>query len=273
MYCLYLRFKIAWTSPSTFPSTFLFLVVSNPQKPIAFIISCSSGVLPSRSASDTAGRSATPLESASRLDRDDVGFALSLSNDLDLIESNHKPRLMQWELEEEKTRTRVHGQGNGTHPRRTHISKDHCSVWIDRVGKKGDRFTNTLHAIIHLERRFRSRSRLLSLDLWRRSRFLSLSTDLSPRRSRSRSLERFRARCSRSRTFSRRRDVDGDGDLPIIGTVAFWKVEKIEFVAHGQTKLTQFRQHRRSSVSNAGNEESGPKISMQTYISDETEQT
>lgn len=49
----YFRLRITWTSPLLFPSTFLPLVVSKPQKPIVFIISISSGDLPSRSASDT----------------------------------------------------------------------------------------------------------------------------------------------------------------------------------------------------------------------------
>lgn len=49
----YFRFRITWTSPLSFPSTFLPLVVSNPQKPIVFIISISSGDLPSKSASET----------------------------------------------------------------------------------------------------------------------------------------------------------------------------------------------------------------------------
>lgn len=57
IYCLYLRFSTTWTSPSTLSSTFLPLVESNPQKPITLSISCSSGVLPSRSAGVTIGRS------------------------------------------------------------------------------------------------------------------------------------------------------------------------------------------------------------------------
>lgn len=57
IYCRYLRFNITCTSPALFPSTFLFFVVSKPQKPIVFIISCSSGDLPSKSASVTVGRS------------------------------------------------------------------------------------------------------------------------------------------------------------------------------------------------------------------------
>lgn len=54
MYCRYLRFRITCTSPVLLFSTFLFLVVSNPQKPMVFIISCSSRVFPSRSSALTA---------------------------------------------------------------------------------------------------------------------------------------------------------------------------------------------------------------------------
>lgn len=57
IYCLYLRFSTTWTSPSTLSSTFFPLVVSKPQKPMIFNISCSSGVLPSKSAGVTIGRS------------------------------------------------------------------------------------------------------------------------------------------------------------------------------------------------------------------------
>lgn len=46
IYCLYFLFKITCTAPTSFPSTFLPFVVSNPQKPIILIISCSSGVFP-----------------------------------------------------------------------------------------------------------------------------------------------------------------------------------------------------------------------------------
>lgn len=52
----YFRLRITWTSPLLLPSTFLPLVVSNPQKPIVFIISTSSAVFPSKSASDTRTR-------------------------------------------------------------------------------------------------------------------------------------------------------------------------------------------------------------------------
>lgn len=73
---------------------------------------------------------------------------------------------------------------------------------------------NTLHDIIHLDRRLSS-PRLLSLDLWRRSR--SLSND----RSRSRSRDRLRTRCSRSLFFSRRLEcvATGDGERPISNDV------------------------------------------------------
>lgn len=57
IYCLYLRFNTTWTSPSTLSSTFLPFVVSKSQNPIILSISCSSGVLPSRSAGVTIGRS------------------------------------------------------------------------------------------------------------------------------------------------------------------------------------------------------------------------
>lgn len=49
----YFRFRITWTSPLLLPSTFFPLVVSNPQKPIVFIISISSADFPSKSASET----------------------------------------------------------------------------------------------------------------------------------------------------------------------------------------------------------------------------
>lgn len=58
IYWRYLRLRITCTSPTSLPSTFLFLVVSNVQKPIVFSISTSSGDLPSRSASLICGRSA-----------------------------------------------------------------------------------------------------------------------------------------------------------------------------------------------------------------------
>lgn len=96
MYCRYLRFKMTCTSPASFPSTFLPLVESKPQNPIAFIISCSSGDLPSRSASVTMGRSpATAFEPLPPLllppwprrdDLDDLVRSFSLSNERDLIE-------------------------------------------------------------------------------------------------------------------------------------------------------------------------------------------
>lgn len=46
IYCLYFLLRITCTAPTSFPSTFLPLVVSKPQKPIILIISCSSGVFP-----------------------------------------------------------------------------------------------------------------------------------------------------------------------------------------------------------------------------------
>lgn len=58
MYCLYFLFNTTWTSPSTLSSTFLPFVVSKPQKPMTFNISCSSGVFPSKSAGVIMGRSA-----------------------------------------------------------------------------------------------------------------------------------------------------------------------------------------------------------------------
>lgn len=58
MYWRYFRLRITCTSPTSLPSTFLFLVVSNVQNPIVFSISTSSGDLPSRSASLILGRSA-----------------------------------------------------------------------------------------------------------------------------------------------------------------------------------------------------------------------
>lgn len=80
MYCRYLRFRITCTSPASLPSTFLFLVVSKPQKPMAFIISCSSGDLPSRSAADTTGRWVPPPFR----DFDVDALCRSRSNDRDL---------------------------------------------------------------------------------------------------------------------------------------------------------------------------------------------
>lgn len=56
MYCLYFRFRITWTPPTSLPSTFFPFVVSKPQNPIIFIISCSSGVFPWRSASGRGNR-------------------------------------------------------------------------------------------------------------------------------------------------------------------------------------------------------------------------
>lgn len=79
IYCRYLRLRITCTSPASLPSTFLFLVVSKPQKPIAFIISCSSGDLPSKSAAETTGRCPPPLR-----DFDDDGDGLCRSNERDL---------------------------------------------------------------------------------------------------------------------------------------------------------------------------------------------
>lgn len=57
MYCLYFRFRITCTAPTSFPSTFFPFVVSKLQKPISFIISCSSAFFPSKSAAVTAGLS------------------------------------------------------------------------------------------------------------------------------------------------------------------------------------------------------------------------
>lgn len=80
----YFRLRITWTSPLLFPSTFLPFVVSKPQKPIVFIISISSGDLPSKSASETWTLSVI-------LDFDDDGNGererclLSRSNDRDLL--------------------------------------------------------------------------------------------------------------------------------------------------------------------------------------------
>lgn len=85
MYWRYLRFRMTCTSPTSLPSTFLFFVESKPQKPIAFIISCSSGDLPARSASDTTGReaAAAAADALERLDDDD-GAARSKDIDRDL---------------------------------------------------------------------------------------------------------------------------------------------------------------------------------------------
>lgn len=85
MYWRYLRFRITWTSPTLFPSTFLPLVVSKPQKPIVFIISCSSGLFPSRSASVTTGFVCRRLDEEDDDDGNgDLSRPLSRSNDRDL---------------------------------------------------------------------------------------------------------------------------------------------------------------------------------------------
>lgn len=77
IYWRYFLFRTTWTSPSTLSSTFLPLVVSKPQKPITFNISCSSGDFPSKSAGVTIGRSpkvfllgAKDEEGPAELDRD-----------------------------------------------------------------------------------------------------------------------------------------------------------------------------------------------------------
>lgn len=181
MYCRYLRFKITCTSPASLPSTFLFLVESKPQKPMAFIISCSSGVLPSRSASLTFGRCGAdellgPLVSArcrrDRFESRSLLWLRSLSNERDLQGDEHK--------------------------------KQRQFVLCHRM-----RFVRSRYCgwVVHTYRSFFSR----------RSR--SRSGDRSLSRSRrwpSRSRDRFRTRCSRSRFFSRRFDDDGDGDRPIV---------------------------------------------------------
>lgn len=73
MYWRYLRFRITCTSPTSLPSTFRFLVVSNVQKPIVLSISISSGDLPSKSASLILGRSVRVLPPPRR--REDVEAA------------------------------------------------------------------------------------------------------------------------------------------------------------------------------------------------------
>jgi len=80
IYCLYFRFNITCTAPLSLPSTFFPLVVSKPQNPMVFIISCSSGDFPTRSASATTGRSAV---AGLRLG---LGLSRSLDLDTDLLD-------------------------------------------------------------------------------------------------------------------------------------------------------------------------------------------
>lgn len=88
IYCRYFRFRITCTAPTSFPSTFLPLVVSKLQKPIIRIISCSSGLFPSRSAALTLGRSAGTALFLPAAPPD-----LSRSNDLDRDLVNERRRL------------------------------------------------------------------------------------------------------------------------------------------------------------------------------------